>query len=274
MKQPSAEYSMEGCTLLINFPTSGLVGTEAFDHSRLFEFRDVFLDPAMHDADRLGQTCYGNLGICLHQLHNAPLCSVQFYRLLTVHFTGYFTVHLILNFLLLGIRKHHLDAARGDAENAFIVLLQDPAHTGAELLHQPHILKHTHEFAVARHTRKTEKVLLALPVYKTAVRCDLDPVRKDLKHGRDLTRVIVVNDGVDDRLTQRHAPDKSAVNALLARDLRAGDVLDLKLVQNTVRRLDERAIAVLLVLNEIDPLPAYLATLTETPFSSARRYAT
>ena len=112
LKQPSAEYSMEGCTLLVCFPTSRLIGAEAFDHSRLFEFRDVFLDPAMSDADRLGQTCYGDLGIRLHQLHNAPLRRVQFYRLLTVYFTVHFTGYLTLNFLFLGIREHHLDAAR------------------------------------------------------------------------------------------------------------------------------------------------------------------
>ena len=141
-------------------------------------------------------------------------------------------------------------------EYIFIVHLQNPAHAGAELLHQAHILEYAHELAVARHARKAEKVLLALPVDEAAVRCDLHPVRKDLKHGRDLARVIVVNDGVDDRLTQRHAPDKSAVDALLARDLGAGDVLDLELIQNAVRRLDERTIAIFLVLNEIDLIPA------------------
>ena len=210
----------------------------------------------MHDADRLGQTRYGDLGICLHQLHDAPLRGVQFYRLLTVYFTVHFTVHLTLNFLLLGIRKHHLDAARGDAENAFIILLQDPAHSGTELLHQPHVLEHAHEFAVARHTRKAEKVLLTLPINEAAVRCDLDPVRENFKYGRDLARVIVVDDGVDDRLAQRNTTDQSAVDALLTRDLGARDVLDLELVQNAVRRLDERAIAIFLVLNEIDLIPA------------------
>lgn len=65
-----------------------------------------------------------------------------------------------------------------------------------------------------------------------------------------------MNDGVDDRLTQGNSPDQSAVNALLARDLGAGDVLDLELIQNAVRRLDERAIAVLLIFDEIDLIPA------------------
>ena len=137
-------------------------------------------------------------------------------------------------------------------KNTPVVLSQNPAHAGTELLHQSHVLKHTHEFAVARHTRKAEEILLALPVNETAVRRYFDPVRKDLKHGRDLARVVVMHDGVDDRLAQRNAPDQCAVNALLARDLRASDIFDLKLVQNAVRRLDERTIAVLLVFDEVD----------------------
>ena len=65
--------------LFINFPASRLIEAGAFAHSRLFEFHNVFLDPAMPDADCLEQTCYGDPGIRLHQFHDTLLHNFNYF---------------------------------------------------------------------------------------------------------------------------------------------------------------------------------------------------
>ena len=77
---------MEGCTLLINFPTSGLVGAEAFDHSRLFEFGNVFSYAVLTHAELLSQLRRRDHGIFLHGIYDFQLRCTEFSRNFTLNF--------------------------------------------------------------------------------------------------------------------------------------------------------------------------------------------
>ena len=57
LNQPSARYSAKGCALFIYFPTSSLIRTEPFDHTRLFEFGDIFSYAVLTHAKLFRQLC-------------------------------------------------------------------------------------------------------------------------------------------------------------------------------------------------------------------------
>ena len=87
-------------------------------------------------------------------------------------------------------------------------------------------------------------------------RSDLQSIRKQLELGNALVAVVVVNDGIDHGLAQGDRIKQANFLAFFRGNARQGSIFEIQLVENLFGCLDQAAIAVFLVFNQINPVSA------------------